>query len=228
MRLLARRGRRRQDGARQHPLRHGRTRGRSRVRQAEVTSPAQNRYSRASLTSDQSHQGPDRRPRSGSWASRSRAAVIGPRAAHVVEHGLDQLRAIADDPAHPAPRVVLDLGHPPPHQRLGGHRQQARLVAPILEQGPWGALRHPVEQHRVVRPEPAECGQVVGPRQHVDRVNLKQPGAAHQGSQVPRGRPRGPRRGQPLRRQGKAAGLAGGQPLQAPGHVISSSFSRTA
>ena len=52
--------------------------------------------------------------------------------------------------------------------------EQARLVAPVLEQPPRRVVRGAVERLAVVGAEPREPRQVVRPREHVDRVDLDQ------------------------------------------------------
>jgi hypothetical protein len=116
-------------------------------------------------------------------------------------------------------------------------------VAPVLEQLA-GALHAP-RQGAVVGPETGEQRELVGPGDHVDRVELdhahRPEGPAHVApvdDRRPRGLERrgrqggrGGRVGQALGPQGDASGLAGRQPLPRPADAqrnLAGRFSRKA
>ena len=82
-------------------------------------------------------------------------------------------------------------------------------MAPVLEQAPRRVVGGAVERLAVVRAEAGEAGQVVRPREHVDRVDLDQADAVEQAPDrapvVP------PRLGEALRGQRGAPRLGGGK-----------------
>ncbi len=110
--------------------------------------------------------------------------------------------------------------HAPAQVRLQAHREQRRLVAPVLEQPARGAVREPVQIGGVVRAQAAEGGEVVRAGEHVDRVDLDDAEAVGQRAQPARARrvgagvaARGPerrsRRGAPRPRRAARGGVGG-------------------
>ena len=72
------------------------------------------------------------------------------------------------------------------------------------------AVGEPVEELAAVGPEAAERRQVVGPLEHVDRVDLQQPDVLDHPAQVPAaGLGVGPRLGEALRGEGQPPGFGG-------------------
>ena len=127
--------------------------------------------------------------------------------ADLLEHVLEEVRLLLRDAAHPAPRLVVGALHPPPQQRLQLDVDQARLVAPVLEQPPRRVVGGFVERLAVVGAEAREARQVVRAREHVDRVDLDERDAVEQ---PPDGPAVGPARlREALRGEGDAPRLGG-------------------
>ena len=102
---------------------------------------------------------------------RGEAAPLG----HLGQDGLDERRLLGGEAGQPRPRVPgCRPGHSPAHQRVGLHREERLLVRPVLEQGAL-LVGKPFQHVPRVGAEPGEQRQVVGPHQHVDRVDLEQP-----------------------------------------------------
>ena len=117
-------------------------------------------------------------PAVGQLAGRERAAI-----AHLGQHGSRVARPLALDPVDRSPPAVTKALHAPAPQRLGRHRHQAGGVAPVLEElaVALGAL---LDERPPVRPQPGEHRQLVGPDEHVDRVDLEEPGPIDEAAQV--------------------------------------------
>ena len=116
--------------------------------------------------------------------------------------GVEDVGPVVERVAEPAALPLLVVAHPPAEQRPVLHRQQARLVDPVLDHRAAPPLRgrlrpgQRVEGVAVVRAEPGEQRRVVRAHGDVDRVELQE-------AEVARGR-----------REGGAArpALAGGAP----------------
>ena len=62
--------------------------------------------------------------------------------------------------------------HPPAEQRLARQRQERRLVRPVLEERPLPRPGKFFQRRPRIGAEPREGGQIVGPRDDVDAVDL--------------------------------------------------------
>ena len=136
------------------------------------------------------------------------------------EHVLDQAGVLLDEHAVVLPPPPAPRGH---HQRPVGHRDEAGLVRPRLDQQPRppravrpGGL---VDQRRRVRAEPAEHRHVVRPDRDVDRIELQQLYPPEHAREVPAGHRSGRGRvGEPLGGQGGAPGGRGADGLDGRAH----------
>ena len=93
----------------------------------------------------------------------------------------------------PPPRAVAEELHPGPHHRPQLDRHEGLDVRPVLDHPARLLLRGPLEHVGVVGTHPREQRHVVGPLEHVDRVDLQHAGAgegaregAHRGGGVAR------------------------------------------
>jgi GNAT superfamily N-acetyltransferase len=121
-------------------------------------------------------------------------------------------------PDHVPPGVLLGSRHPPAQVRVQPDRQEGRLVRPELEQvvPPVGQR---VERRPGVGTEPAEEREVVGPAEHVDRVDLHHGELLGRPAQLTRaGLPGRTRIREPLGGQGDPPRQGGGQPVGGSGH----------
>ncbi len=127
------------------------------------------------------------------------------------QRGVDQITAFMHEPrdAFPHPGAIAGVGHPPAEQRLAGLRQQARLMRPVFEQ------RRPLppgsrfQQVAGVGAQAREGRKVVGPRHHIDRVDLHQAQPIERLQQMTAGDLAVRPRGKTLGRQGDPPRLAG-------------------
>ena len=118
----------------------------------------------------------------GSGPLRQLARHDGPALGHHLVDGLDIARAFRAHPGDAAPRVLGGTGHLPTEQRMLRGRDVRGLVAPVLEElAGGGGLRQEVAG---MGPEAGEEGQLLGPHQHVDGVDLDQPDPVEHAPQV--------------------------------------------
>ena len=119
-------------------------------------------------------------PRIVELADRDRSVL-----ADVIEDALHVVGPFPDHPRHAAPRVALaGARHVPPKQRVQPHRNQRRLVAPVLEQLPV-LVRHVVEELLVIGAQPGERRHVMRALERIHGVDLDQPHAVDHAPKVP-------------------------------------------
>lgn len=145
---------------------------------------------------------------------------------HLVEHRLDELGLLIEDPAKRPPRLLRSGPHPVVVQRPQGRVHEAGLVHPVLDQPPRRTVTGLVEQPPVVGAQPGEERQVVAADEHVDAVDLHDGHPVDDPLQVARrhGAHGRPRLGENLCGQGDPACLAkaegaGGGPTGERGHA---------
>ena len=135
-------------------------------------------------------------PAVGQVAGGDRAAV-----AHLAEDGRDVAGSVALDAVDIAPPSITQVDPCASAKRVRRHGHQAGGVAPVLEQlaVPLGAL---LDQRPRIGTEPGEGGQLVGPDQGVDRIDLDEADPIDQAAQVAAAdATRGPCLGEALRGQ---------------------------
>ena len=110
----------------------------------------------------------------GSPSSRSRA-VEAPRSE--ISRSRPSVSSSVTDAPPPLVLAVAVAGHPVSHHRPEVDRHVGLDVRPVLHHPPWPGLRRPADQVDVVGTHPGVERHVVGPLQHVDRVDLQHAGA---------------------------------------------------
>ena len=127
---------------------------------------------------------------------------------------LDEGALLAAEPGKPAIGALAALRplHAPAEERMQVEPDQRRLVAPILEGFPLLAVIGGLfEKAPVIGADAREERHVMGPHQHIDRIDLEQVRALQDTAQVALGRRCRSAFVKPLCRQRNAPGLGKGE-----------------
>ncbi len=122
---------------------------------------------------------------------------------------LDEVLALAAETREPRIDPLAAPGplHPPAEERLQGDRQVGGLVAPIFEEGAAAAaIGQRIEVGGIVEAKAGEARQGMGPRHHVDGIDLDDAELFRHALQVT---PLGRRRAAALAMAGKVEALGG-------------------